>query len=168
MAPGLSKSTKSKGSIEVLVKDALISLSETPGSTFNSILDYLKIKYKEITKSKVLAAMKKMRKKGKLIQIKYWFRLAPKQVSIELKKHSNVLPIPIPVVNYKTTIGSRVRKKYRKNTAESEPTPPTSLNGESAAGKHRTRGKRERKNRFKARTQKYKARRGMRRTRGKY
>ena len=120
MSRECSRNRKSTGSVESAIKDAIVTLNEIPGSTFSSVLDFVKIARRGTSKEVLLSVMKRMRKKRQLIQIKYWFRLPQKPVSKGDPHYHRVLPIPIPVASIDKTIGSRVQKRYKKVANETE------------------------------------------------
>eukprot|EP00826_Nyctotherus_ovalis_P055870 TRINITY_DN7469_c0_g1_i11.p1 TRINITY_DN7469_c0_g1~~TRINITY_DN7469_c0_g1_i11.p1 ORF type:complete len:150 (+),score=42.49 TRINITY_DN7469_c0_g1_i11:236-685(+) len=77
---------KASSSTQTLIKQSIAALKEMPGSTFNSILEYIKGKWGNVRREEVLDTMKRMRRTGELIQIKYYFRTPRKEVKTQLHK----------------------------------------------------------------------------------
>ena len=80
-----NNNAKSHPSIEAIIKQTIVLLKEIPGSTLNSIAEYIKGKWNNIGKEAVLEAMKKMRRKEQLIQIKCYFRVPNKVIKMQLR-----------------------------------------------------------------------------------
>ena len=107
---------KVSSSIESMIKNALITLKENHGSSMHSIKEYVEEMWGKSASNGVLEIMKKMRREGRLIQIKYCFKLSNKEISKELKEHKQLIIPP----SFKTTISDRVRKRHSEKTDESE------------------------------------------------
>ena len=90
--------------IEAMIKKAITTLNEIPGSTFNSIKKYVNDMYGKTAEEKVLNTMKVMKKKGRLMQIKYYFRLP-------IKKSFNRTTV--------NTMTIRSKRRYSVRTDES-------------------------------------------------
>eukprot|EP00826_Nyctotherus_ovalis_P013924 TRINITY_DN13832_c0_g1_i4.p1 TRINITY_DN13832_c0_g1~~TRINITY_DN13832_c0_g1_i4.p1 ORF type:complete len:161 (-),score=31.09 TRINITY_DN13832_c0_g1_i4:39-521(-) len=86
MEQRLKNKQKSQSSVEALIKQAIISLKETPGPTFTSIAEHIKGKQRNVGRKEVLEAMKKMRKAGQVVQIKCYFRIPAKEIKMQLRK----------------------------------------------------------------------------------
>ena len=98
-----------KSSIESMIKEAIISLSESPGSTLNSISEHIKGNSAKFLKSEVLEGMKKMRKTGMIIQIKCYFRLPHKELNQEIRRRKAKAKFAIAQLN--STIEGRVKEE---------------------------------------------------------
>ena len=77
-------------SMESLIKEAITSLNQMPGSTFNEIHKYIQRKTNDANKDTVINAMKKMRKTGLIIQMKCYFRLPYKVICHSIKEQIGV------------------------------------------------------------------------------
>ena len=89
MVSRTKKELKIKRSIEDNIKQAIILLGETPGSTFNAIAEYIKKKWNRIERKQVLETMKIMRRTGQIDQIKCYFRITQQAIRKELRKFKN-------------------------------------------------------------------------------
>eukprot|EP00826_Nyctotherus_ovalis_P013922 TRINITY_DN13832_c0_g1_i1.p1 TRINITY_DN13832_c0_g1~~TRINITY_DN13832_c0_g1_i1.p1 ORF type:complete len:138 (-),score=28.75 TRINITY_DN13832_c0_g1_i1:39-452(-) len=112
MEQRLKNKQKSQSSVEALIKQAIISLKETPGPTFTSIAEHIKGKQRNVGRKEVLEAMKKMRKAGQVVQIKCYFRIPAKEIKMQLRKCNT------PSANTKGVERKSYRTQIRKQAGK--------------------------------------------------